>query len=206
MLPQEDSARRAAWAAGILILFLSACSSVSVTRSDRRGLLEAGSGPAASSVGSKEKEPVRELASGSFRWPVLPAKITSPFGKRRRGFHEGVDLHASMGTAVHAAEEGQVIYAGRKIRGYGQMVVLRHASGWVTVYAHNSKLFVRKGEKVSRGQKIALSGKSGRATGPHVHFEVRRGIQPVDPADLLPQVAEADRGVAGKLSARADSP
>jgi murein DD-endopeptidase MepM/ murein hydrolase activator NlpD len=91
-----------------------------------------------------------------------------------------------VGTPVLAAADGQVVYAGAAIRGYGNPVVLQHAGGLLTVYAHNSALLVRVGQVVQAGQRVALSGQSGRATGPHLHFEVRQGQIPRDPMSFLP--------------------
>lgn len=122
-----------------------------------------------------------------MRWPLQSVVITSPFGQRTRDFHEGVDLKADKGTPVYSAHAGVVLYAGDHIRGYGNMVVIRHSSGMSTVYAHNSRLLVKKGQYVREGTRIALTGNTGHSTGPHLHFEVRNGITAVDPALLLPR-------------------
>ena len=121
-----------------------------------------------------------------FRWPVANPRITSPFGRRWGKTHEGIDLVASVGTPVYAADAGEVVYSGNKVRGYGNMVVVKHEGGFMTVYAHNSVLLVKVGEHVTAGQKVALSGRSGHVTAPHVHFEVRRGDTPRDPMPYLP--------------------
>lgn len=118
--------------------------------------------------------------------PLDQMQVTSPFGKRRQEFHEGIDLRAENGTPVYAVDSGVVAYAGNKIRGYGRMVVLVHDRyGLTTVYAHHSKILVKNGQKVNRGQLIARSGSSGQVTGPHLHFEVRKGSSPIDPLPLL---------------------
>jgi murein DD-endopeptidase MepM/ murein hydrolase activator NlpD len=96
-----------------------------------------------------------------------------------------LDLRAPAGTPVVAANAGKVLYAGRRIAGYGNMIVIRHAFGFSTVYAHNSKLFVQRGQRVKAGQKIALSGATGRVSGPHVHFELRHGTEAIDPFKVL---------------------
>lgn len=143
--------------------------------------------PAASPV--VETSPASEPARGRtarFRWPVDAPRVTSLFGSRWGRPHEGIDLQAAIGTPVYAADEGQVVYAGNTVRGYGNMVVLKHADALMTVYAHNSVLLVKVGQHVSSGQRIALSGQSGHATGPHVHFEVRRDQVPRDPLQFLP--------------------
>jgi murein DD-endopeptidase MepM/ murein hydrolase activator NlpD len=135
----------------------------------------------------------------SWRWPTNQVVVTSSFGARGRDHHDGIDLRARRGTPVNAAAEGKVIYAGSKISGYGKMIVIRHHSKLSTIYAHNSKLLVRTGARVRRGQRIALSGNTGHSSGPHVHFEVREGITAINPLLLLPSPAvanEASRRIA----------
>ena len=95
-------------------------------------------------------------------------------------------MAAPTGTPVLAASAGEVIYAGDQVRGYGNMVVLKHGGDLVTVYAHNSLLLVHTGDRVAVGQEIARVGDTGRSTAPHLHFEVRRGEIPQDPIPLLP--------------------
>ena len=95
-------------------------------------------------------------------------------------------MAAPIGTPVYAAAAGTVIYSGDRVRGYGNMVVLKHSGGLVTVYAHNSVLLVKTGEQVLLGQEIARVGDTGRSTAPHLHFEVRRRDTPVDPVPFLP--------------------
>lgn len=124
--------------------------------------------------------------NGDFKWPVRFVRVTSTFGKRGREFHEGLDLKAAQGTPVFAAREGRVLYADSKIKGYGKLIVLRHERNIATVYAHNSKLLVRKGQFVKQGQQVALSGATGHVYGPHVHFEVRKGLTALDPQAVLP--------------------
>lgn len=128
-----------------------------------------------------------ELKNAGLKWPLLHVEVTSPFGHRGHEFHEGIDLRASVGTPIYAAQSGTVIYADSRIRGYGRMIVLKHREGLATVYAHASRLLVHKGQKVKMGQKIAISGKSGHATGPHLHFEVRSGVIAVNPYQFLPK-------------------
>jgi murein DD-endopeptidase MepM/ murein hydrolase activator NlpD len=117
-------------------------------------------------------------------WPVRAA-ITSPFGPRDGRAHEGLDLAVPDGTPVVAAADGQVSYASSKMRGYGHAVIVRHAGGIETLYAHNQELLVAEGAAVRRGQLIARSGHSGRVTAPHLHFEVRKDGRAVDPVPLL---------------------
>ena len=114
--------------------------------------------------------------------------VSSHFGVRDGRPHEGIDLAAPKGTPVFAAADGTVAYAGNGMRGYGNILVLRHANGLMTVYAHNSVLLASRGQPVRAGDRIALVGQSGRASGPHLHFEVRVGEIPRNPLAMLPEV------------------
>jgi lipoprotein NlpD len=127
----------------------------------------------------------------ALQWPLttVPVVIGSPFGGRWGKPHEGVDLPAPVGTPVSAAADGKVVYAGNGIRGYGNLIVIKHAGDLLTAYAHNSLLLVSEGQPVRAGDRIALVGQSGHATGPHLHFEVRRGQIPRDPMSYLPPLA-----------------
>lgn len=125
------------------------------------------------------------LSAGGYSWPLRDVKITSPFGKRGREFHEGLDLRAPDGTPVYAAQSGVVLYAESRIRGYGQMVVIRHPGMIATIYAHNSKVLVKRGQRVKQGEQIAISGSTGHVRGPHVHFEIRKGVAAVNPMKFL---------------------
>jgi len=121
----------------------------------------------------------------SWNWP-LEGPISSRFGaSRRQGRHQGVDIAAPEGSPVRAAQDGRVIFAGQR-RAYGRLVVLEHSGGFSSWYAHNRTLRVRTGQWVRRGEVIARSGHSGNATGPHLHFEIRREGKPLDPLLLLP--------------------
>ncbi len=104
---------------------------------------------------------------------------------RRGRPHEGVDIAAQKGTPIFAAESGRVIFSGR-MSGYGKVVIVKHAGRYRSVYAHASRLLVRKGEFVERGQKVAEVGSTGRSTGPHLHFEIRRSETPQNPLAYLP--------------------
>jgi len=119
-----------------------------------------------------------------FTWPVK-GRLTSRFGLRGNRPHEGIDLGAPYGTPIRAAEAGRVIHSGR-FGAYGKVVILKHAGAYRSVYAHARRLFVEKGDFVERGQKIAEVGATGRATGPHLHFEIRRGETAHDPLVYLP--------------------
>jgi murein DD-endopeptidase MepM/ murein hydrolase activator NlpD len=125
-----------------------------------------------------------EQSSLQFAWPVR-GRLSSRYGIRRGKPHEGIDVAAARGTAIFASESGRVIHSGR-LGSYGKVVIVKHAGAFRTVYAHASKLLVRKGEFVERGQKVAEVGSTGRATGPHVHFEIRRSETPRNPLAFLP--------------------
>ena len=117
-------------------------------------------------------------------WPVA-GPITSPFGMRWGKLHPGIDIGASMGTPIHAAASGNVVYAGW-MTGYGNLTVIDHGGGIATAYGHQSKLEVAVGDQVTQGQEIGLVGSTGFSTGPHLHFEVRVNGVPVDPMGYLP--------------------
>lgn len=136
---------------------------------------------------TKALAPSGSVAStGKLRWPVR-GKVIAQFGARADGTHnDGVNFAVPVGTDVHAAEDGVVAYAGSELRSYGNLILLRHDNGWVTAYAHNSKLLVARGDKVKRGQVVAKSGNSGQVDQPQVHFELRQtSKKPVDPIPYL---------------------
>jgi len=127
-----------------------------------------------------------EQYSGQFRWPLDAGIISSEFGPRWGRLHKGIDIAAETGEPVYAAAAGDVLYAGNGLRGYGNVVIVRHDQQTTTVYAHNSALKVYQGKHVKQGELIALVGSTGRSTGPHSHFEIREGDQAVNPRKLLP--------------------
>jgi murein DD-endopeptidase MepM/ murein hydrolase activator NlpD len=122
----------------------------------------------------------------SFRWP-LRGRVIAGYGSKPNGQqNDGVDLAVPEGTAVHAAEDGVVAYAGSELKGYGNLILIRHSNGFVTAYAHTSEIMVKRNDTVRRGQVIAKSGQTGTVTSPQLHFEIRKGSSPVDPAQYLP--------------------
>lgn len=124
-------------------------------------------------------------AGERFLWPV-EGPLLSRFGAKPDGRHnDGINIAVPVGSAVRAAQDGVVAYAGNEIGGYGNLVLIRHRGGWMTAYAHNDSLLVRKGDAVRRGQVISRSGKSGRVSRPQAHFEIRRHGEPRDPLRLL---------------------
>lgn len=124
-------------------------------------------------------------AARQFSWPVAAGQLSSPFGMRNGVMHDGIDIDAPEGTPIRAADAGTVIFAGRQ-RGYGNLVILEHRDGYVTVYGHNERNLVRQGETVARGETIAQMGATGRASGPNLHFEVRYNNRPQNPISYLP--------------------
>jgi murein DD-endopeptidase MepM/ murein hydrolase activator NlpD len=128
--------------------------------------------------------PTEPVSTDGFIWPVSGA-VNSPFGPRNETFHDGIDIAAPEGTPIHAIERGEVIYSDQ-LRGYGYIILLRHASGFVSVYAHNQSNLVREGQWVERGEVIARVGSTGRVSGPHLHFEIRRYNAAEDPLRYLP--------------------
>ncbi|MGH6679896.1 MAG: peptidoglycan DD-metalloendopeptidase family protein [Bradyrhizobium sp.] len=132
--------------------------------------------------------PAKAEATGalpSFQWPVHGRVIASYGAKTNGRVNEGINLAVPDGTPIRAAEAGVVAYAGNELKGYGNLVLLRHPNGYVTAYANASKLLVKRGDKVRRGQVIAKSGETGAVKSPQLHFEIRKGSKPVDPLRLL---------------------
>jgi len=121
-----------------------------------------------------------------FLWPLEGGRISSFYGWRNsRRFHDGIDIIAKAGTTVYASKGGEIIYSGSRIRGYGNMIVIRGNEGMNTVYAHNKTNLVKKGSVVSQGDAIAYVGSTGHSSGSHLHFEIRKGKFTVDPLKYL---------------------
>ena len=141
----------------------------------------------------------------AFIWPVR-GKVLSPYGEKKGGEHnDGINIEAKRGEPVKAAADGTVIYAGNELRGFGNLVLIKHADGWTTAYAHNDSLLVARGAQVKRGQAIAKAGSTGSVSVPQLHFELRRGTRAVNPADYLTATAEAATPIS-RASARAVPP
>src|SRR5216684_9131164 len=121
----------------------------------------------------------------TFRWPVRGKVITSYGAKTNGKSNDGINLAVPEGTPVKAAEDGVVAYSGNELKGYGNLILVRHANGYVTAYAHASELLVKRGDTIKRGQVIAKSGQSGEVGSPQLHFEIRKGSMPVDPLQFL---------------------
>lgn len=155
----------------------------------------AGSLPAARTASARRHSPSSIPRAGGrsldpaaqgepLAWPTAGVLI-SGFGARERDNHFGIDLASPEGTPIRAADDGVVLFAGEQ-RGYGNLILLAHDRDVVTVYAHNERNLVSQGDKVSRGSEIGRVGRTGNATGPHLHFEVRVATQPRDPLGFLP--------------------
>ena len=120
-----------------------------------------------------------------FAWPV-EGPVLSDFGPKGGGMHnDGINIGAARGASVRAAESGTVVYAGNEMRGFGNLLLIQHEDGWVTAYAHNETLLVKRGDRVKKAQTIARVGATGGAAAPQLHFEIRRGNRAVNPMDYL---------------------
>jgi lipoprotein NlpD len=139
-------------------------------------------------VTAGEKATVVRYEKGRFIWPA-EGQVTATFSanataEKRR--HDGIDISALAGTTVRAADSGKVVYSDNKMRGYGNLIIIEHQDHFFTIYAHNEENLVKEEVLVKRGDAIARIGKTGSATGPHLHFEIRKGSNPLDPMRFLP--------------------
>lgn len=149
--------------------------------------------PPAKTRGKSAAEPPRRDVSattskagkGRFIWPV-DGRLISEFGMRNGERHAGIDIKAEEGAPVKAAESGKVIYSGNGLNGYGNLIIIKHEGVFFTVYAHNKKNLASEGNLVEKGKEIAQVGDTGRATTPHLHFEIRKNKATVDPILYLP--------------------
>lgn len=141
----------------------------------------------------KSRSRARPADAPALVWPLPNGTVTSGFGPRGGGFHDGIDIAAPAGTAVRAAANGEVAYSST-LPGYGNVIILRHGRGYATVYAHNRRHHVKDGQTVVRGQLIAEVGRSGRTTGPNLHFEVRKDNVARNPLYFLPTQMQAEHG------------
>ncbi|HXD43543.1 MAG TPA: peptidoglycan DD-metalloendopeptidase family protein [Pseudolabrys sp.] len=133
----------------------------------------------------KKAEAVAANKMPQFRWPVT-GHVIEAFGPRPNGTtNDGINLAVPVGTPIKAAEDGVVAYAGNELKGYGNLVLVRHADNFVSAYANASEILVKRGDSVKRGQVIARAGQTGNVTSPQLHFEIRKGSTPVDPRKYL---------------------
>ena len=132
-------------------------------------------------------------ANVRFSWP-MNGRIISNFGTTIGGErNDGINIAASYGEPVHAAADGTVTYAGNDLKSYGNLVLIRHSDSYVTAYAHSERILVGRGDHVAKGQIIAYAGSTGDVNAPQLHFEIRRGVQPVNPRPLLGPLQVASR-------------
>lgn len=148
----------------------------------RRGLASTSS----QSASSHSFDPNVLIGSGAFLWPVpASSTISSPYGYRWGKSHEGIDIRSKVGSNIVAANDGVVVYSGNRIGGYGNLTVIAHRGGFFSVYAHAKINLTKEGQKVSKGQVIAQIGLTGRTTGAHLHFEIRKNGESIDPTKYL---------------------
>ncbi len=172
-------------------VLLSGCSVSQVkVASPTRSTMAAAQAPAPFAPEGKEEVVLNEWQEkrnkSYFDWPVDQARMSRGFLPNRRKPHLGVDLAAPKNTKIYASHDGVVIYSGRDFRGFGKMIMIEGTQGWATLYAHLSSSLVREGQKVLQGDSIGLMGRTGHATGVHLHFEIRKAKGPVDPLLYLP--------------------
>ena len=141
--------------------------------------------PTAETPGTDTAAKAAVEGTPGFRWPVR-GRIIAGFGPKPNGQqNDGIDVAVPENTPIKAAEDGVVAYAGSELKGYGNLVLVRHPNGYVTAYAHAKELLVKRGDQIKRGDVIAKSGQSGNVDAPQLHFEVRKGSAPVDPMPFL---------------------
>jgi murein DD-endopeptidase MepM/ murein hydrolase activator NlpD len=146
---------------------------------------------AAAIVPPREVPPATPAGARGFIWPVR-GRLIEAYGSGSNGTqNDGINIAAREGAPVYAAAAGEVVYVGNEVRGYGNLVLIKHEGGYLTAYAHNSALLVRKGDHVARGQTIAQVGATGQVREPQLHFEIRYGRDPVDPMQYLPPEQQA---------------
>lgn len=130
--------------------------------------------------------PAPAVRSGGFLWPISNGKTLAGFGSQGNGLqNDGINIEAPRGTPIHAAENGVVAYAGNEIRGFGNMILIKHNDGWVTAYAHADQLLVKRGDTIKKGDIIGKVGSTGSVDKPQLHFELRQGKKPVDPTRYI---------------------
>lgn len=122
-----------------------------------------------------------------FGWPVANVKLSRGFLPNKKRPHLGIDITGPKGTPIYAAHDGTIIYTGHEFRGYGKMILIEGENGWASLYAHFNKITVEEGQTVKKGDMIGQMGRTGRATGVHLHFELRKNKGPVNPLLYLPR-------------------
>ncbi len=126
------------------------------------------------------------VSGDGFIWPIN-GRIVSSYGAKAEGLrNDGINIAAPKGSPVHAVENGVVAYAGNELRGFGNLLLIKHANGYVSAYAHNADLLVKRGDKVKKGQSVATVGSTGNVVTPQLHFEIRKGKKALNPVKVLP--------------------
>lgn len=152
-------------------------------KKQRKKTLNKSSGKKSNS--KKTKPSNNKIIESKFIWPIK-GKLISKYGKSSEGFfNDGINIDSKLNQNVMASSDGKVIYSGNEIPGYGNLVLIKHSSNWVTAYAHLNKVFIEKGEKVKKGEKIGLVGRTGNVSKPQLHFEIRKGKNAVNPLKYL---------------------
>lgn len=133
-------------------------------------------------------KPITTLGTGmpKFSWPLNGSQLSGYGPKGNGGRNDGINIGAPLGTPIRAAAPGEVVYVGDNIAGFGNLILVRHSGGYASAYGHVQKAVVKRGDQVSAGQAIAQVGKTGNVSTPQLHFEIRKGTQPTDPATFLP--------------------
>jgi murein DD-endopeptidase MepM/ murein hydrolase activator NlpD len=152
--------------------------------------------PAHAATSQPPAAPAPTPGGGTFLWPVR-GRVLVGYGSRPDGTHnDGINIAAPRGAAIEATDAGVVAYAGNELRGYGNLILVKHANGWISAYAHCELMLVKRGDKVGRGQIIARVGSTGNVGEPQLHFELRRGNHAVDPRGFLiaPATAQGKEG------------
>lgn len=182
-------------------LIFSGCSSLQFQgRYQGRGSFNAGNSSGNSTEGLSNSEKNQrerssshsdsfstEFSSGEFnlRWPLKKIKISQGYRPSKNPSHEGVDLVGKYLSPIYAAHDGYIVYIGSQYRGYGRIIILEFNKHWGTLYGHLESIYVKEGQKIHRGQKIAAMGNTGRSTGVHLHFEVLKDKKPIDPVQAV---------------------
>ena len=148
--------------------------------------------PAPAAAPEPPAAPAPMQGTGTFLWPVRGGHVLAGYGSGPDGTHnDGINIAAPRGAVVEATDAGVVAYAGNELRGYGNLILVKHANGWISAYAHCEMMLVKRGDKVARGQVIARVGSTGNVGEPQLHFELRRGNRAVDPREFLAPPATA---------------
>jgi murein DD-endopeptidase MepM/ murein hydrolase activator NlpD len=174
-----------------MIFSLTGCASS--PKRDRSRSLDSVFSASAASAGStsrvSESPPSRSTTSISshvnLSWPLKQTRLSRGFNGSYSDPHDGIDIPAPTGAKIFSSESGKVIYSGRGFHGYGKMILIEHGDGIATLYAHCSRILVKTGQKVSKGKVIGLVGRTGHATAPHLHFEIRQDRRPIDPMEFF---------------------